>query len=71
MDKKTRNAVIIAKEKAEKAAKNNSKFCYGLNMAPLSETERKQREEKWEKGIYKEPDDHGLIGERKPYLFKH
>lgn len=45
MEKRTRNAEIILKEKAEKAEANNSKFCYGLNMTPLTEAERKQREE--------------------------
>ena len=70
MEKKTRNIAIILKEKAEKAEKNHSKFCYGLNMTPLTEAERTLREEKWKKGIYKEPDSRGLLGEHAPYLFK-
>lgn len=70
MEKRTRNAEIILKEKAEKAEANNSKFCYGLNMTPLTEAERKQREEKWENGVYKESDYRGLLGERTPYMFK-
>ncbi len=70
MEKKTRNAEIILKEKAAKAADNNSKFCYGLNMTPLTEAERKQREEKWTNGVYKESDYRGLLGERAPYMFK-
>ena len=36
MEKRTRNAEIILKEKAEKAEANNSKFCYGLNMTPFT-----------------------------------
>lgn len=70
MEKRTRNAEIILKEKAEKAESNNSKFCYGLNMTPLTEAERKQREEKWTNGVYKESDYRGLLGERAPYMFK-
>ena len=39
-------------------------------MTPLTEAERKLREEKWENGVYKESDYRGLLGERPPYMFK-